>query len=72
MQQYLQKVQPYLKVGDKSILITRIIREDNHQTDFMSKLTSLNLVNLLVDVWVEAVEKLSVGKKKVCDCSHQY
>jgi len=25
-----------------------------------------------VDVWVEAVEKLSVGKKKVCDCSHQY
>jgi hypothetical protein len=38
----------------------------------MSKLTSLNLVDLLVDVWVEAVEKLSVGKKKVCDCSHQY
>lgn len=31
----------------------------------MSKLASLNLIDLLVDVWVEVVEKLSVGKKKL-------
>lgn len=63
MQQYLQKVRSYLKAGDKSILITYILREDNHQTDLMSKLASLNLIDLFVDVQVEAVEKLSVGKK---------
>ena len=63
MQQYLQKVRPYLKAGDKSILITYILREDNHQTNLMSKLASLNLIDLFVDVQVEAVEKLSVGKK---------
>jgi hypothetical protein len=38
----------------------------------MSKLASLNLIDLFVDVYVKAVEKLSVGKKNGCGCSHQY
>jgi hypothetical protein len=67
IQQYLQKVQPYFskQAKSKSILITYILKEDNHQENFVYKLVSSNPVDLYVDVWVEVLEKSSVSEEEL-------
>lgn len=60
-------VQLYFSKKDrgKNILITCIPRKDNHLVDLLSKLASSNPVDLLIDVWVEVLQKPSMGEELI-------
>jgi hypothetical protein len=56
MVKYFEKAKVMSSWKDGVISIIRVPREDNAQVDFLSKLTTTNLTDLLIDVWIEVLD----------------
>jgi hypothetical protein len=64
---YLKKIQTHLsrKDGGKEVLLNQIPREKNIRENLLFKLVNSNLDNLLLEVWIEILEKLSIKKGSI-------
>jgi len=47
----------------RSIFIFKITREENKKVDLLSKLANDNPVDLLNDMWIEVLNKLSIEEE---------
>lgn len=67
MIKYLKKIQIHLsrKDGGKEVLLNQIPREKNIRENLLFKLVNSNLDNLLLEVWIEILEKLSIKKGSI-------
>jgi EAL domain-containing protein (putative c-di-GMP-specific phosphodiesterase class I) len=54
-----------LNIGANNISITRILKEENHQENLLSKLASSSTINLPTEVWVEVLEKSNMDKEEL-------